>query len=76
MDLLGVTTNEMRQFYFYGTDDLNFDPLVENVIGYESSYQYESKYGPTCSQYIDVLYCGEKVESIGAVLLILRIGFS
>ncbi|WP_445427518.1 DUF695 domain-containing protein [Alishewanella sp. HL-SH05] len=55
-----ITTAGMRQFYFYGTEDANYEELCEVFLRNNNSYlyQYNGKDDPERSQYKNVLYPG------------------
>lgn len=57
-----VTTAGMRQFYFYGTENVNYDELCQNFLKDNDSYlhQYNSQEDVERSHYKNVLYPGEK----------------
>ena len=56
-----ITTNGIRQFYFYAVDSFDYELAIEVFPGKESSYQYRfgSKRNPGWSQYKNVLYPGK-----------------
>jgi len=55
-----VTTAGMRQFYFYGTEHIQYVELCENFLKTNSTYlyQYSSKADAERSQFKNVLYPG------------------
>jgi hypothetical protein len=56
-----ITTNGMRQFYFYAVDSFDFELAIEVFLDKESScqYQFGSRRNPGWSQYKNVLYPGK-----------------
>lgn len=55
-----VTTAGMRQFYFYGTEDIEYKELCETFLKGNCTYlyQYDSEVDKERSQYKNVLYPG------------------
>jgi hypothetical protein len=59
IELVGrVTTDGMRQFYFYSVPGFNFEQSIEVFLSkYQSyQYQYDHKSDPDWGQYSSVLY--------------------
>ena len=56
-----VTTNRMRQFYFYANKDFKFEKCAEEFASKQTTHDYQcgEKLDPTWSQYTNVLYPGE-----------------
>jgi hypothetical protein len=57
-----VTTAGMRQFYFYGTEDIQYERMCETFLKTNNTYlyQYSSKADPQKSQFKNVLYPGSQ----------------
>ncbi|QBF81497.1 DUF695 domain-containing protein [Shewanella maritima] len=56
-----ITTNGMRQFYFYSADSSLFEKVINDVLDSKSDYLYQigSKPDPEWNQFKNVLYPGE-----------------
>jgi len=56
-----VTTDGMRQFYFYSSSNFDFENSIKEFVSKLSSYQHQfgTKSDPAWSQYENVLYPGE-----------------
>jgi hypothetical protein len=62
IELVGcVTTNGMRQFYFYSNKDFEFEKYAEIFASEQTTHQYQlgEKLDPNWEQYKSVLYPGE-----------------
>ena len=56
-----ITTDGMRQFYFYAADSFDFEMTIERFLDKQPSYQYQfgSRNNADWSQYRNVLYPGK-----------------
>src|SRR5215471_20405666 len=57
-----ITSNDRREFYFYGADCINFDASVSLVMKKFPQYKYHSgtQDDPQWAQYLNVLYPSEE----------------